>query len=289
MQVSRRNADSNKEFIQGLERGFAIIQVFGADARELTITDVAERTSLPRAVARRYLFTLRDLGYVVQRAQLFALTPRILDLGFTYLSTIDVADVAQPFMEEIASTLHESCSAAVLDGQDIVYVARVQAKRIMSINLVVGSRLPAHATSMGKVLLAHLSPEELDAFLAAASLRALTPRTVTRAAALRKVLDGVRQRGWAFSDQESEMGVRTVAAPLYNHSNQITAALNISAHAARFSMRDMERRCLPLVLEGARRISQALGARLPETAVRRTTARRRAARPTARTPAAARA
>jgi IclR family pca regulon transcriptional regulator len=163
-------------------------------------------------------------------------------------------------MEEIASTLHESCSAAVLDGDEVVYVARVQAKRIMSINLVVGSRLPAHATSMGKVLLAHLSPEALDRYLASANLRALTPQTITRPADLRRVLLEVRQRGWAFSDQESEMGVRTVAVPLFNHANQIDSALNVSAHASRVSMRELKRRYLPVLQDGARRISRALGA-----------------------------
>ena len=260
MVSSEHGRVDEREFVQGLERGFAIVQAFGADRRRQTIAEVAQRTGLTRAVARRYLLTLQRLGYVVFQGGRFALTPRILDLGFTYLSTIDVADLAQPVMEEIASTLHESCSAAVLDGDEVVYVARVQAKRIMSINLVVGSRLPAHATSMGKVLLAYLSPEALERYLASANLRALTPQTITRPADLRRVLVEVRQRGWAFSDQESEMGVRTVAVPLFNHANQIDSALNVSAHAARVSMRDLKRRYLPVLQDGARRISRALGA-----------------------------
>ena len=249
-----------REFVQGLERGFAVVHAFGADARNLSITEVAQRTGLSRAVARRYLLTLHELGYVVQNGAEFSLTPRILDLGFTYLSTIDVANIAQPVMEEIANTLHESCSAAVLDGTEVVYVARVQAKRIMSINLVVGSRLPAHATSMGKVLLAYLPPQNLEAYLANAPFEALTKRTVTSAADLRKHLALVRQRGWAFADQESEMGIRTVAAPLFNHNNQVDAALNVSGHAARVSMEELKRRYLPVLLDGARRISRALGA-----------------------------
>ena len=263
MVSSENGGGDEREFVQGLERGFAIVQAFGADHRHQTIAEVAHRTGLTRAVARRYLLTLQRLGYVLQQGGRFALTPRILDLGFTYLSTIDVADVAQPVMEEIAASLHESCSAAVLDGHEVVYVARVQAKRIMSINLVVGSRLPAHATSMGKVLLAHLAPDALDAYFAAAPLRPLTAQTITRPSDLRRVLLDVRQRGWAFSDQESEVGVRTVAAPLYNHANQIDAALNVSAHAARVSMRELKQRFLPVLLDGARRISRALGATLP--------------------------
>jgi IclR family pca regulon transcriptional regulator len=255
---------AGREFVHGLQRGFAVIRAFGADARNLTISDVAGRTSLTRAVARRYLLTLQELGCVVQHGPRFALTPRILDLGFTYLSTIDVANVAQPIMEEIANTLHESCSAAVLDGDEVVYVARVQAKRIMSINLVVGSRLPAHATSMGKVLLAHLRPEDLDAYLATSPLRMLTNRTITRPDAFRRMLKEVRERGWAFSDQESETGVRTVAAPLFNHANEVEAALNVSAHAARVTMKELKRRYLPVLLDAAKRISRALGASQPE-------------------------
>ena len=253
----------SREFVQGLERGFAVVHAFGADARELSITDVAQRTGLSRAVARRYLLTLQELGYVVQNGADFSLTPRILDLGFTYLSTIDVANIAQPVMEEITNTLHESCSAAVLDGTEVVYVARVQAKRIMSINLVVGSRLPAHATSMGKVLLAHLPPQNLEAYLANAPFEALTKRTITNATDLRRHLALVRQRGWAFADQESEVGIRTVAVPLFNHGNKVDAALNVSGHAARVSMEELRRRYLPVVLDGARRISRALGATIP--------------------------
>jgi IclR family pca regulon transcriptional regulator len=259
-----RRDHPTREFVQGLERGFAVVHAFGADARALSITEVGQRTGLSRAVARRYLLTLQELGYVVQNGAEFSLTPRILDLGFTYLSTIDVANIAQPVMEEIANTLHESCSAAVLDGAEVVYVARVQAKRIMSINLVVGSRLPAHATSMGKVLLAYSPAQSVEAYLANAPFDALTKRTITNAADLRRLLALVRQRGWAFSDQESEDGVRTVAAPLFNHANQVDAALNVSGHAARVSMDELKRRYLPVLLDGARRISRALGATLPQ-------------------------
>src|SRR5690349_951245 len=152
----------SREFVQGLERGFAVIRAFH-DQRSLTIAEVASRTALTRAVARRYLLTLQRLGYVGQYGNNFSLTPRILDLGFTFLSSLNVANIAPPFMEALVETLHESCSVGVLEGADVVYVARVAARRIMSINLVVGSRLPAHATSMGKVLLASLSPAGLDA------------------------------------------------------------------------------------------------------------------------------
>ncbi len=254
--------DGRREFVQGLQRGFAVIKAFSSDARQLTVAEVAARTQLTRAVARRYLLTLQEMGYVVQHGSKFALTPRILDLGFTYLSTIDVPNAALPIMHELAETLRESCSVAVLDGTDCVYVARVAAKRIMSINLVVGSRLPAHATSMGKVLLAHLSPAMLEEYFAAAPLQPLTSRTICDEETLRKALQQVRERGWAFADQESEDGVRTVAVPLYDVSMQVQAAMNVSGHASRVSMKELRTRYLPILTEAATRISRALGAKL---------------------------
>jgi IclR family pca regulon transcriptional regulator len=249
-----------REFVQGLQRGFAVIKAFAADAARLTIADVAQRTGLTRAVARRYLFTLSELGYVVQNGAQFGLTPRVLDLGFTYLSTVDVATVAQPVMETVAERLHESCSVSVLDDAECVYVARVSAKRIMSINLAVGSRLPAHATSMGKVLLASLSPEQLDRYFSTATLRQFTKRTICTEPALRNALQDVRARGWAFADQESEDGVRTVAAPLYNRTLAVEAAINVAGHASRVSMKALRSEHLPVLLDAARDISLALGA-----------------------------
>jgi IclR family transcriptional regulator, pca regulon regulatory protein len=250
-----------REFVQGLERGFAVMKAFSADRPRLTVAEVAARTELTRAVARRYLLTLQELGYVVQDHNVFALTPRILDLGFTYLATIDVASVAQPYMERVVHELRESCSVAVLDGHDAVYVARVAAKRIMSINLVVGSRLPAHATSMGKVLLAYLPPSQLDEYFRTASLPQLTPRTLSSEAALRAALQQARERGWAFADQESEEGVRTVAVPLFDRDMQVHAAMNVSGHASRVSMKELRSRYLPVLQEAAAEISRALGAR----------------------------
>lgn len=254
------NGGPGREFVQGLERGFAVIKAFSGEAPALTITDVAARTGLTRAVARRYLLTLEELGCIVHHGSQFRLTPRILDLGFTYLGTIDVPGIAQPIMEKVVDKLRESCSVSVLDGHDCVYVARVAAKRIMSINLVVGSRLPAHATSMGKVLLAHLAPQELDAYFATAPLQRLTKRTICDETTLRRVLSGVKDRGWAFADQESEDGVRTVAAPLFDRSHKLRAAINVSAHAARTSMKELRQAYLPVLLDAAGQISRALGA-----------------------------
>lgn len=250
-----------REFVQGLERGLAVIRSFSPEAPRLTIAQVAERTGLTRAAARRYLKTLETLGYVIQTGDRFSLTPRLLDLGFTYLSTLDVTSVAQPFMERVTNTLHESCSVSVLDNHDVVYVARRAANRIMSINLAVGSRLPAHATSMGKVLLAHLPKEELKRYFASVGRESLTVNTVTGERALRAVLDKVRNNGWAVADEELELGVRSAAAPLFGRDGAARAAINVSAHAARVSLGQLKRDYLPVLLEAARGISEALGAR----------------------------
>ncbi len=249
------------EFVQGAQRCFAVIRAFGHETPNLTIAGVSERTGLTRAVARRYLFTLRDLGYLVQRDAQFSLTPRILDIGFTYLMSIDVARVAQPYLEKLVETLHESSSAAVLDGADIVYVVRVPARRIMSANLVLGSRLAAHATSIGKVLLAYAPPARLVGYLAMDPLKALTQHTITDERVFQRTLEETRRRGWAAASDESELGVRSIAAPVFNHRHEVEAAINVAGHASRLSMKRLKEVCLPVLLETTEQISRALGAR----------------------------
>ena len=250
-----------REYVQGLERGLAVIRSFSPEAPRLTIAHVAERTGLTRAAARRYLKTLEALGYVIQDDDRFSLTPRLLDLGFTYLSTLGVTSVVQPFMERVTNALHESCSGSVLDDHDVVYVARRAANRIMSINLAVGSRLPAHATSMGKVLLAYLPPSELEHYLESVEREALTANTIVDEQALLSVLEEVRKNGWAVADEESELGVRSAAAPLVDRDGEVRAAINVSAHAARASLDQLKSDYLPILLEAARGISEALGAK----------------------------
>lgn len=258
---SATTPEPRREFVQSLQRGFDVIKAFGPGARALTIAEVAAITATTRAVARRYLLTLQALGCVVQVGTKFTLTPKVLDLGFAYLSTIDVADVAQPFMERVTERLNESCSLAVLDGDEIVYVARVQPKRLMSISLVVGSRLPAHATSMGKVLLAHLPPGMQATYFETAQLKRFTRNTITAKPELRHALAGVRDRGWAIADQEVEEGLRTIAVPVFDYTSSVAAAMNISGHATRVSIADLQRRYLPVLSEAARQASAALGRR----------------------------
>ncbi|MGH6916071.1 MAG: IclR family transcriptional regulator domain-containing protein, partial [Geminicoccaceae bacterium] len=185
MDVERKGRSVEREFVASLARGLAVVRAFSQDAREMTLSEVAQRTGLTRAAARRFLLTLESLGYVASDGRRFRLTPKVLDLGFSYLSSMELWDVAMPYMEEVSASIHESCSASVLAGCDIVYVARVPTKRIMSVALAIGARLPAITTSMGRVLLAGMGDDELDAFLARANLRALTPATLTRPAQLR--------------------------------------------------------------------------------------------------------
>jgi IclR family pca regulon transcriptional regulator len=249
-----------REFVQSIERGFAVIKAFSSQTESLTIADVSRRTALSRAVARRFLLTLGDLGYVATDGRSFRLTPRVLDLGFTFLSTMRLPNVAQPVMEELVSALHESCSVSMLDGQEIVYVVRVPAKRIMSISLAVGTRLPAYPTSMGRVLLAGLEPPELEHYLAAAVLRPLTPKTVIDKGELRRIVAQVRERGWCSVDQEVEVGLRSVAAPIRDRSGRTIAAINMSSHVSRISLKDMRAQHLPAVIQAAARISASLGA-----------------------------
>jgi len=250
----------NTEFVQSVSRAFAVMRSFDREHPTQTISEVAERTGLTRAAARRFLLTLQELGYIHSTDGLFRLSLRVLDLGYTVLSTIGLSDIAQSIMEDVAAKLHESCSISVLDGTDIVYVARVPTKRIMTVNLAVGSRLPAYATSMGRVLLAHLAPKALDEFFERTQMVRLTERTVCDERTLRQILLQVRQRGWALVDQEVEEGVRSVAAPIRDRTGRVIAAINASAHATRAPVRKLRESFVPVLLDAASRISRSLGA-----------------------------
>jgi IclR family pca regulon transcriptional regulator len=249
------------EFVQSLDRGLTVIQAFSRDRPAMTLAEVARATGLTRATARRLLLTLVALGFASSDGKRFALTARVLDLGYAYLSSLDLARIAQGEMEALVERTHESSSAAVLDGGDIVYVVRVPTTRIMTVSLGLGSRLPAYATSMGRVLLADLGAEELDAHLAATTLVPLTTRTVTKPDVLRAELEQVRQQGWALVDQELEDALRSIAAPLRDARGRAVAAINISGHAGRTSLATMREEFLPDLLAAAGRISSLLARR----------------------------
>jgi len=248
----------NSDFVQSLERGLAVIRAFDAEHRELALSEVARLTGLTRAAARRFLLTLVKLGYVNLSQGRFSLRPRVLELGYAYLSSLTLPEVALPHMEQLVAKVNESCSISVLDDIDVVYVARVPTRRIMSITLAVGTRLPAFVTSMGRVLLAGLPDEELEERLARIEVTQLTSRTVTDKDALRVILAGVRRQGYAATDQELEEGLRSLAVPLRSSSGAVTAALNVSVHASRASMAALRREFLPLARRTAAAIEEDL-------------------------------
>jgi IclR family pca regulon transcriptional regulator len=250
----------SSEFVQSLARGLAVIRAFDATHPELGLSEVARATGLTRATARRLLLTLVRLGYVRQDGNRFALRPRVLELGFSYLSALSLPELAQPHMEALVAHVNESSSIAVLDDTDIVYVVRVPTRRIMSITIAVGTRLPAYPTSMGRVLLAALDPETLDDRLARTKIRALTPTTVPDVEVLHSELERVRARGWAAVDQELEQGVRSVAVPIRNAGGNVSAAMNVSVHASRMTMQDLRKQVLPELSRAAEAIESELGA-----------------------------
>ena len=252
--------DRDADFVQSLERGLAVIRAFDAAHPELTLSEVAAATGVTRAAARRFLLTLAKLGYVRSDGRFFSLTPRLLELGYAYLSSLSLPEVAEPHLEALVAELNESSSVSVLDLPDVVYVARVPTARIMTVSISVGTRFPAYAPSMGRVLLAGLPDEALDDYLGRVSLQRLTPRTVATVAALRTELARVRAQGWALVDQELEEGLRAVAAPIRDRSGRTIAAVNVSSHASRTSLEAMRRKLVPPLLAAAARIAADLPA-----------------------------
>jgi IclR family transcriptional regulator, pca regulon regulatory protein len=242
-------------FIQSLERGLGVINSFSTEYPAQTLSEVATRTGLTRATSRRILLTLSELGYVNQNGRAFSLTPKVLDLGYSFLSSFRVVDLAQAPMERLVDAVRESSSMSVLDGVEIVYVARVPTTRIMTIALALGSRLPAYPTSMGRVMLAGLGDDELDAYIQTASFERLTPHTVTDPTEFRATIERVREDGFAIVDQELEEGVRSIAAPIRNARNRVIAALNVSCHAARVDVKRMRTEFRPRLIETAAEIT----------------------------------
>ena len=235
------------DFVQSLERGLAVIRAFGPETPQLTLSEVARATGLTRAAARRFLLTLAELGYVRADGRVFSLRPRILELGFAYLSGLSLPETAQPHMEELVAKVHESCSVSVLDGEDVVYVARVPTRRIMSVTIAVGTHFPAYATSMGRVLLAGLPPPAVERYLATVELEPLTRRTLTSRDQLGALLQTVRSQGYAMVDQELEDGLRSIAMPIHDGNDDVIAAINLSSHASRATLDMMRREYLPLL------------------------------------------
>ena len=248
-------------YVQSFARGLEVIRSFNADAPQQTLSDVAARTGLTRAGARRILLTLQTLGYVDSDGRWFRLTPRILDLGFAYLSSLPIWNLAEPVMEQLAEQIGESVSAAVLDGTDVVYVLRVSTRKIMRISLAAGSRLPAYCASLGRVLLAGLPDEAARSVLVQSERTAFTRHTVTDVDALMERVRQTRAQGWALVDQELEEGLISIAAPLLGRNGQTLAAINVSGQANRTSAAQMQETMLAPLREAAGQIGRLLAAR----------------------------
>ncbi|WP_432084116.1 IclR family transcriptional regulator domain-containing protein [Streptomyces sp. WAC 04229] len=245
-------------FVKSFERGLAVIRAFDADHPALTLSEVARACDLTRAAARRFLLTLADLGYVHTDGRRFRLTPRVLELGYSYLAGFTLAQIAEPYLEQLVAQVRESSSLCVLDGDDVVYVARVPTSRIMTASITVGTRFPAHLTSVGRVMLADLPDAEIERRLARADLRPHTARTLASVDALRAELRRVRRQGYALVDQELEDGLRSVAAPVRDRDGEVLAGVNIAVHAGRNSLESVRRDLLPHLLAAVARIDADL-------------------------------
>ncbi|MET0268465.1 MAG: IclR family transcriptional regulator C-terminal domain-containing protein [Duganella sp.] len=249
------DAMTDPSFMTSLARGLAVVQAFSDSRKPQTIANISQKTGIPRAAVRRCLHTLRELGYVDAELNNFSLRPKVLTLGYSYLSSTPLTVSAQPYLNNISRTLNESSSLAVLEDDEVLYVARAATSRVMSVALNTGSRLPAYCTSLGRVMLAQLPPDELDAYLARTKLRAMTKNTVVSQKGLREILAGVRADGYAINDEELELGLRSIAVPVRGASGSVLAALNVGAQAARISVKQLEKEFLPVLLKGAQELS----------------------------------
>ena len=247
-------------FMTSLARGIAVIRAFTQQKRRLTISQLSQRTGIPRAAVRRCLYTLAQLGYVnADEGKDFTLSPRILSLGHAYLSSTPLTAAAQPLLDRVSDVLHESSSIALLEGDEILYVARSSTnRRIMSVDLGLGTRLPAYCTSMGRILLAYLPPAELDAYFTRVKLIRYTPRTIVTPDKLRRELDGIRRAGHAIVDQELEIGLRSIAVPVRDHAGKVVAAMNIGTHASRVSLEEIEKTFLRELESAANELGSSL-------------------------------
>ncbi len=248
MDLNEAGAAPDREIMGGFLKGLAVIEAFGRDNEQMTIADVGKATGLDRATARRCLLTLSRLGYAETDGKRFRLTARVLRLGYGYLSTTPLPRLVQPYLERLSEATQESCSVSVLDGAEIVYIARASQRRVLSIGLGVGSRLPAYCASMGRTMLAFQPAAEARRILDSSERRKLTANTITDLDELMQLLDRIRLDGYCAVDQELEIGLRSIAIPLRNTRGEVIAALNIGAQAARASCERMKEEFLPLML-----------------------------------------
>lgn len=250
-----RKGEHDRDFVTALARGLAVIQAFTNQGRQLTISQISYRTGITRAAVRRYLHTLTALGFVrCQDGTRFSLGPKVVSLGNAYLSGAPLGGQAQAVLDELSDAVGEACSMAVLDGCEIVYLARATSSRIMSPSLNVGSRLPAYATSIGQVLLAHLAETELEGYLARVNFLPFTPNTIVTAAALRATLEDVRRDGYAIANQQMEVGLSSIAVPIHERAGNVVSGINVLANSARTSVAQMRSKFLEPLQQAARKL-----------------------------------
>lgn len=246
-------------YVRAVERGIAVLRAFSGGRTRLTLAEVASAAGLSRAATRRFLLTYRDLGYVAVEDGRFSLRPRVLEIGVAYLGGLSLREIALPHLEQLCEAVGETTSLALLDGMEIVYIARIPTRRILPGVVTVGTRFPAYATSLGRALLAGLDDTSLEDYYTKVELRGYTDRTVRSVDDLRRAVEAVRSQGWAIVDQELEVGLISVAAPIHDAAGVTIAAMNISAHATRHSFADAKRNLVPAVRKTADAIDTAVG------------------------------
>jgi len=248
----------DRDYIGSFARGLEVIKTFTRHAPRRTLSEVAEASGMSRATARRFLLTLVREGYAESDGKYFSLKPKILEIGFSALSSMNIWDVAQPIMSALSDRLQESCFAAVLDGYSVIYVARANSTRVVNISISIGSRSPAHSVSTGRVLLAALPESELQDYLDKTTLTKFTQHTVTSKVKLRELINETRLRGWSIVDQELEISLRSISVPIRDRDGRVVAALNVPCPTERVTLQDMSTRILSELLEASKNITQAL-------------------------------
>ena len=248
----------NPDFVLSLARGLRVIEAFEGYTDGRSIVEIAQSTGLSRASIRRILLSLELLGYVERSRQVYRLRTQVMRLGFSFLSSSSVVEAARPVLERITEIVHESSSMSMLDGGEIVYVARSAASRVLAAGLSVGSRLPAYCTSMGRVLLSGLPDPALDSYLRDLKPKAYTSRTIVKVPQLRKAILEVRKRGYAIVSEELEAGLRSIAVPVYTRSNRMVAAINVGTHVSRVDQGALLKSCLPALQDGAKTLRNVL-------------------------------
>jgi IclR family pca regulon transcriptional regulator len=250
-------ASDDPDFVNALARGLGVITCFGEDSERLTLSEIATKTGLSRGTARRFLLTLEALGYVCCDGKAFRLAPKTLNLGYAYLSSLPLWKAAQPIMKNVVDELNESCALGVLDDHDVVYIARIPPKHLSFIPVNLGTRMPAHVNAMGQVLLAEFTARELDDYFRNATFEKITKYTLTDEAAIRKALARVARERFALSDQQLQLGLRSIAVPIPSKSGRIEVALNASAEGRRASKQDLIERFLPVLRRAADELAHA--------------------------------